>query len=234
MLVIGHRGAGAYSPHNSRQSMAQAIRMGADMIETDIRVTIDNVPVIHHDRETLWGPIDKLTWRELEQYPLANGEYILSLEEMLLLFGSKIKFNLEIKPIELDKLEPIIKMLSNYPLCSPLLSSFSIAILEELASLKLYEKALLIEKESPLEELLALMETCRVKTLNIYYPLLDEKLVKSLHDNNYQVIVWTDFISEIWNPLVLYQKAIALNCQGFITGKPNLLVDYLHFLKMRI
>ena len=34
------------------QSFAQAIALGADMIETDIRVTWDKVPVIHHDKNT--------------------------------------------------------------------------------------------------------------------------------------------------------------------------------------
>jgi len=234
MLVIGHRGAGAYSPHNSRQSFAQAIALGADMIETDIRVTLDNVPVIHHDRETLWGPIDKLTWKELHQYPLSNGEYILPLEEMLLLFGSKIKFNLEIKPIALNKITPVLQILNKFPLPQPLISSFSIEILKEFSQSANYQTALLIEKDRPQEELLDIMENCRVSALNIYYPLLNENLIKTMHKQNYQVIVWTNFLSEIWNPLALYKKALELHCQGFITGKPDLLVQYLQFLNLRI
>ncbi|KJS87722.1 MAG: hypothetical protein JM58_03405 [Peptococcaceae bacterium BICA1-8] len=233
MLVIGHRGAGAYAPHNSRQAFVQAIAMGADMIETDIRVTYDNVPVIFHDKDTRWGPIAVLTWDELCRYPLGNGEYILSLEEMLLLFGSKIRFNLEIKPIPLEKLEPVLNILKKFTLVSCLISSFSIPILEELSRLTNYQKALLINKEMPPEKLLGLMEQCQVSILNLYYPLLDSHVAELMYGYDYQIIAWTDFHSEIWNPIVLYKKALELNCLGFITGKPNLLKEYLKFLNLR-
>ncbi|KJS21367.1 MAG: hypothetical protein VR72_10685 [Clostridiaceae bacterium BRH_c20a] len=232
MLVIGHRGAGAYAPHNSRQAFVQAIAMGADMIETDIRVTYDNIPVIYHDRDTLWGPIAALTWEELHRYPLGNGEYILSLEEVLLLFGSKIRFNLEIKQISLEKLEPVLNILKKFPL-DPLVSSFSIPILEELSFLTNYQKALLINKAMDPEKILGLMEHCQVSILNLYYPLLDSHIAELVNGNDYQIIAWTDFHSEIWNPIALYKKALELNCLGFITGKPNLLTEYLKFLKLR-
>lgn len=230
MLVIAHRGAGAYSPHNSRQSFAQAIALGADMIETDIRVTWDNVPVIHHDKNTLWGPIDNLTWQELQRYPLDNGEHILSLEEMLLLFGSKIRFNLEIKPVEIEKIPAICHVLNKYTLPAPFISSFSQEVLREISQTSPYPTGLLIERYHGQEELLAALEKCRAVALNIYYPILNKELVETIKNHNYQVIVWTDFLSEILNPLPLYNKAQNLDCDGFITGKPNLLVQYLHYL----
>jgi len=233
MLVIGHRGAGAYAPHNSRQAFVQAIAMGADMIETDIRVTYDNVPVIYHDKDTLRGPIAALTWNELHNYSIGNGEYILSLEEMILLFGSKIRFNLEIKPITLEKLEPVLNILKKFPLEPPLVSSFSIPILEELSCLADYQRALLIDKKMSPEELLGLMEQCQVSILNLYYPLLDSHVTELFDIYNYQIIAWADFRSEIWNPITLYQKALKLHCLGFITGKPNLLAEYLKFLNIR-
>ncbi|NLT95030.1 MAG: glycerophosphodiester phosphodiesterase [Clostridia bacterium] len=231
MLVIGHRGAGAYAPHNSRQSFAQAIAQGADMIETDIRVTRDNIPVLHHDRDTLWGPVDELAWKELCRYPLENGEYILPLEEMLLLFGHKIRFNLEIKPLNLEKIAAITHVLNKFSLSDPLISSFSQEIAVEFSGY--YPTALLIEKAQSPEEILAALEKCHATALNIYFPLLEEKLAREIQNHGYQIIVWTDFPSEIWNPLPLYKKALELSCHGFITGKPALLVQYLQLLNLQ-
>ncbi|MYD08895.1 MAG: glycerophosphodiester phosphodiesterase, partial [Chloroflexi bacterium] len=48
-LRIAHRGASAYAQENSLESLRIAAEMGADMVEIDIRVTADDVPVVAHD-----------------------------------------------------------------------------------------------------------------------------------------------------------------------------------------
>jgi glycerophosphoryl diester phosphodiesterase len=47
--VIGHRGNRAYAPENTIESFKQAIAVGADAIEFDVRVSADGIPVVHHD-----------------------------------------------------------------------------------------------------------------------------------------------------------------------------------------
>ena len=47
--VIGHRGNRAYAPENTIESFAQAVALGADAIEFDVRVSADGIPVVHHD-----------------------------------------------------------------------------------------------------------------------------------------------------------------------------------------
>ncbi len=47
--VIGHRGNRAHAPENTIESFAQAVALGAEAIEFDIRVSADGVPVVHHD-----------------------------------------------------------------------------------------------------------------------------------------------------------------------------------------
>ena len=48
-LGIAHRGASAYAPENSVGAFAKAAEMGADMVEVDVRLTRDGVPVVIHD-----------------------------------------------------------------------------------------------------------------------------------------------------------------------------------------
>lgn len=231
MLVIAHRGAGAYSPHNSRQAFAQAIAMGAQMIETDIRVTRDNVPVLYHDPDILWGPIAQLNWWEIKNYSLANGEFLPSLAEIIQLFGSRIPFNFEIKPLPLAKLDPIITLLKKELKDNCIISSFSPEIIKNINPSIKYQLALLTDRELSKEKLLTTLNQTGASFLNIYYPLLNESLIKNLHGNNYKVIVWTDFLSEIWYPQRLYKLAWDLKCDGFITGKPQLLVNFLRFVQ---
>jgi glycerophosphoryl diester phosphodiesterase len=70
--VIGHRGNRAHAPENTIESFAQAVSLGADAIEFDVRVTADGIPVVHHD-PTLTrttdgtGEIARKTFAELRE-----------------------------------------------------------------------------------------------------------------------------------------------------------------------
>jgi len=48
-LVVGHRGASAAAPENTLEAFALAATLGADWVELDVRVTADDVLVVHHD-----------------------------------------------------------------------------------------------------------------------------------------------------------------------------------------
>jgi glycerophosphoryl diester phosphodiesterase len=52
-LVIGHRGNAARAPENTIVSFDQALALGADALEFDVRVTRDGVPVVIHDESLL-------------------------------------------------------------------------------------------------------------------------------------------------------------------------------------
>lgn len=48
-LTIAHRGASAHAPENTLIAFRKAAELGADMVELDVRLTADGVPVISHD-----------------------------------------------------------------------------------------------------------------------------------------------------------------------------------------
>jgi len=47
--VVGHRGAMGHAPENTMTSFEQALSLGADMLEFDVRLSKAGVPVIVHD-----------------------------------------------------------------------------------------------------------------------------------------------------------------------------------------
>lgn len=70
-LVIGHRGNAAHAPENTLESFRQALALGADAIEFDVRVTRDGIPVVIHDESlerTAGRPerVDALSASELD------------------------------------------------------------------------------------------------------------------------------------------------------------------------
>jgi glycerophosphoryl diester phosphodiesterase len=48
-LVIGHRGNRAHAPENTLVSLREAVALGADAVEFDLRVSLDGVLVVFHD-----------------------------------------------------------------------------------------------------------------------------------------------------------------------------------------
>lgn len=51
-MVVGHRGARACAPENSLIGIREAVRQGARLVELDVKLTRDGVPILMHD-ETL-------------------------------------------------------------------------------------------------------------------------------------------------------------------------------------
>lgn len=50
MKIIGHRGARGLAPENTLASFKKAIEHHVDMIEFDVRVSKDGIPLLHHDK----------------------------------------------------------------------------------------------------------------------------------------------------------------------------------------
>ncbi|HSB11910.1 MAG TPA: glycerophosphodiester phosphodiesterase family protein [Blastocatellia bacterium] len=62
VLVIAHRGGALESTENTIEAFQRAVRIGADGIETDIRLTRDGVVVIYHD--DYFGRVEGLAERQ--------------------------------------------------------------------------------------------------------------------------------------------------------------------------
>ncbi len=113
--VIGHRGACAYAPENTKSSFDKAISLGVDGVETDIRRTKDGILVLFHDntidnKSNLTGAIQDYAYNELKKADFGNwfsrafsGEHILRLDEFLTLYGGRVHLSLEIKATGIEE-----------------------------------------------------------------------------------------------------------------------------------
>ena len=49
--ILGHRGAAGTAPENTLEAFAEGLRRGADILESDVHLSRDGVPVLLHDPE---------------------------------------------------------------------------------------------------------------------------------------------------------------------------------------
>ena len=117
VMVAGHRSAGnPRHVENSVSAIKSAIKAGVDIIELDVKVTLDSVVVLNHDRKidrttNGTGDPESYTWEELQKFRLKkqNGklvnERLATFEEALLLAKGKALIDIDIKT---DNLKPVV------------------------------------------------------------------------------------------------------------------------------
>jgi glycerophosphoryl diester phosphodiesterase len=99
-LAIAHRGASAYAAEHTFSAYDMAIAMGADVLEVDVRLTADTVPVVVHDR-TLWRTaidpraVAEVTMADLDR--LDPSVRPLTLEQVFERYGDETRYLLDLK-----------------------------------------------------------------------------------------------------------------------------------------
>jgi glycerophosphoryl diester phosphodiesterase len=110
--VIAHRGNSGPFPENTLVAVESAISLGVDMVEVDIRLTKDGVPILmHHDRidgtTSGAGLVADITWDELRTLDAGSwrgaqfaNEPVRALDEILEVTRGRVALNLDLKTSE--------------------------------------------------------------------------------------------------------------------------------------
>lgn len=130
-LLIAHRGGAALAPENTMAAFRNAVEnWGADMLELDVRITRDDVVVIHHD-ETVdrttdgSGKVRELSWDQLRKLDAGfhfrdvdgnhtfrgNGVSVPSFQELLERFPD-LRLNVEAKSRASAK--PLVELIRRF------------------------------------------------------------------------------------------------------------------------
>lgn len=150
-LVIAHRGASFAAPENTFTAFEKAVAMKADMIELDVQLSADGIPVVFHDE---WldehtdgtGRIMDLELEAIKKLDAGSwfssefsGERIPTLEEVLKWAKNQILLNIEIKSESVRKEpaggveEEVIRLVLKHEMQSRVvISSFSYKALERI------------------------------------------------------------------------------------------------------
>jgi len=223
--IIAHRGASGYDFENSMSAFKKAIELKADVIETDVRKTKDDVLILSHDDslQNLTNSnkiISESTFKELEFVKLNNGELIPTVEDLLSIHNGEIIFNLEIKVENAEEL--LVELVKKYDLLNHVVfSSFS---LEVLMNIKEIEPRAQLQFVSifphivfPERDQLKKLAELGIHALNPLYSLITEDLIKQARDVGLELYPWTI------NDMDTILKMIELGIDGIMTDYPDIL-----------
>mgnify|MGYP002713075178 CR=1 FL=1 len=124
--IVAHRGATTDFPENTQSAFQRAIELGVDIIELDVRLTKDHVPVVYHwfylqEKTDMTGAIFNYTYREIQaanvldhQHNAIEGCKIPTLYQVLNRFSGKVGFEIEIHGPEIGAPAAIGGVLSGF------------------------------------------------------------------------------------------------------------------------
>ncbi len=241
-VVIAHRGASAYYPENTMAAFKGAVEMNAEMIELDVMLSKDGVPVVFHDA-TLddhtdgTGNIHEYTLSELRELDAGSwfdssftGEKIPTLEEALAFASGKIAVNIEIKTEAVsDEIkggveEKSLELVRKYGMEEHVLfSSFDYRSIAHIKTLDPdMPAAILYEKNQSAKMLPSeLLSRYNADAFNCSYRQLNTKRFRDIRKNNIPVFIYTvDKPSQM-------RKLLKMNVTGIFTNKPDVLWEVL-------
>ena len=221
--IMGHRGAPADEPENTRRSFSRALAVGVAAVELDVQLTKDGRLAVIHD-ETLdrttngRGLVQDFTLAELQQLDAGRGEPIPSLEEVLNLVQGRAHLLVELKEPEA---------------AAALLSFFrEHQAFGDATVISFWHPALQAMKEAePRLRTGALMVGCpadpvglaraaRADALVLQYAYVTADLVTAAHQHGLQVYLWNIDSLEAVKPY------LHMNPDFIGSNRPDVLVEY--------
>ena len=208
-FIESHRGMNREVFQNTLESFRRAIYYNIETIETDVWLTKDRIPVLHHGRGdkgevfgyyNLSGNITDLTWEKLStKRTLVNNLKMAKLSDVMKLAKDKIFINLEIKDPRINlTFHSIIKLIEKYDLFEQIsLSSFNHAYYYKVREYnKKNNKSLVfgfIYRKNNTERF---DYTKKGNSLNIYWKEATKEVCRKAHKNGMAVLVWFDMDEE--------------------------------------
>lgn len=147
MLIIGHRGAAGLAPENTLASLQAGFDAGVDILEFDVRITSDGIPILAHDPWIKGRNIKNHSLSQLQQ--LTD---ITTLESVYSTFFGKVLLNVELK--QANGVDIVLRMTERYikheeDWDDVLFSSFRIRALKELRRLNANANLALLHHINP-------------------------------------------------------------------------------------
>ncbi|MER6080845.1 glycerophosphodiester phosphodiesterase [Streptomyces sp. NPDC001833] len=192
VTAVAHRGDPYRFRENTLDSLRSALHLGADAVETDVRLTRDGVPVLLHDEtlKRLWEhdrPLRSLSADEV--WGLTAGGVPTLAEALAATEGSRVMLDLPGEPGE----RAVARIVAVARECDATdrvyYTGDAVTMLAVRAADPSAEIALTRKSLAPTRP--ALLAAIRPRYLNYRFSLLDHALVEHVHHTGYLVSCWT-------------------------------------------
>ncbi len=228
--ITAHRGASGNAPENTRAAILSALDQGVDMIEIDVRLTADFIPVLHHDKTLRRttngsGPVSRVSWSYLRSldagswfHPDFAGEHPLSLEEAIRIIDGRAALNIELKGTPADKnLVPrVLALVKKYDIGSTaLITSFQRSLIQTVKTLdSSISTGYIVERDHAYDPYDTSWDV-----LSCSYRMMTAQLIKEVKRSGKGIHVWTVNDTDSMNRL------LALGVDMIITNYPDRLFN---------
>ncbi len=212
--VVAHRANGFGFPENTVPGFAAAVQAGIDGIETDIRLTADGIPVIHHDSRV------KSTGQEIHQTTTADlPHWLPTLADIVATIPPSLLLDVEIKP-GIKPVAPVLDVLQGFQ--SWRASSFDWTVLRAVRSINPdVEIGMLVPDDAVHSDLVAASLELNATGLHLSVAQIQAGMASVASSLNLQVRVYTANDVDQWE---LSRQAGA---QTIMTDKPLELREWL-------
>ena len=218
-IKIAHRGASAYEPENTLRSFERAIELKADMIEFDVRYSLDRHLVVMHDEKVdrttdSTGLVSLKTLSELKELDAGKGESIPTVNEVIELGYGRTKFVIELKENGVE--QEVVDIVNHYDLLDDaFVVSFKPHRLKMIKQLepKLRAGLILFASLNPV----GAAKNCGADVVAPFRWFVSRGLVEQARRNGLYTFTWT--VDEA--PKAYDLKDIGIS--GIVTNKPDIL-----------
>lgn len=220
--LVGHRGAADLVPENTLPSMAAAIELGVNELETDLRLSKDGEIVLMHDatvdRTTDGhGAVNDLTLAQLRALDAGHGERIPTFVELL--EATDIPLQIEIKdPLVIEPLAELLRSLPASDVARLRPTSFDRDCVRRMAEILPEGYNGLISKESP-SSLLDDAAALGARRVLVGLDGVSADFIAHAHDRGFGVDLWPVSTAEH------VRTAVELGADGFTTDDPRLVAE---------
>lgn len=194
MLRIGHRGAKGHVSENTIGSFLKAFELGADGIEIDVHLSLDNEAIVIHDEtvdRTVRNAAGFVSEFSVEEFAKLG---IPTLVEVFHILPDNAFLNIEIKDykatkVVVDEVEKFVR-LKEIQYTNILISSFYWEILKEIKQINPEIQLGVLEEEN-FEKALDFAKNIKAYSINPYFKLLTKEKIEESHKYNIKVHTWT-------------------------------------------
>ena len=240
MKLISHRGFSSRAPENTIASFEESINNNFKIIEFDVQLSKDNVPVIFHDTHlerttNIQGNLKDFTLDELKRFDAGSwfndtfsDEQIPTLDEVLTKYSNSVHFQIELKSNENHLAEIVLnsikkagwgKNYSKKPYSMPGFSLTSFHYKQVIMSKKLapeFNVGWLIDSQSNTPK--NILELLLDNNINMYIPNVNSdfwekyNLKESLQENKITICAWgAQLLSDVEKMLKAGATAMTVN-----------------------
>jgi glycerophosphoryl diester phosphodiesterase len=191
-LIVAHRGVRIAGHANTLDAFERAIRLGADMLEFDVRRTGDGQIVIHHDDAIGGRPLASMDFAAARHAAAACGYRLPALEELLRLAAGRVRLDVELKEGAYEHAVLDLIAASRVPPHDFVVTSFDADTLARVRGVSPEVRTGLLLDADQRQDAFERFERSGAEFLAPHYAMLDDDTVlRRANDGGVGVLPWT-------------------------------------------